>query len=352
MDMTQSATKETTETRTLTGRAARISSPKAGFKFEELSYKAPTGHQVRLKLEACGVCHSDSFTVEGLFPGLAYPLVPGHEIVGIVDSVGSEVHRLKPGDRVGIGWYGGHCGECRSCLSGDFITCVKAQTPGLTGDGGYAQYGIFPDAVCAKVPEGLSSAEAAPLLCAGITTYNSLRHAGAMPGDTVAIIGIGGLGHLAVQFANKMGYRTVAIARGKDKEKFAKELGAHVYLDSEDPNAVKTLADMGGAKVILATATSSKAMSPWIEGLSVGGTLLIVGAGSEPLDVSPLQLIPKRKSIKGWPSGTAQDSEDCMNFAALMGVKPMLEKFPFDKAPEAYERMMSGAARFRVVLEF
>ncbi len=349
--MTQTI-KQTTETRVLTGRAARISSPKTAFKIEELSYKAPTGHQVRLKLLACGVCHSDSFTVDGVFPGLSYPLVPGHEIVGMVEAVGSEVHRLKPGDRVGIGWYGGHCGECISCLKGDFITCIKLQTPGLTGDGGYAEYGIFPDSACAKVPEGLSSADAAPLLCAGITTFNAIRNTGVMPGDTVAILGIGGLGHLAVQFANKMGCKTVAIARGKEKEKFAKELGAHVYIDSEAPGAVKSLADAGGAKLILATAASSKAMSPWVDGLCVSGSLVIVGIGHEPLDISPLQLIPGRKSVVGWPSGTAKDSEDCMNFAALTGIKPMLEKYPFDKVSQAYDRMMSGAAKFRVVLEF
>jgi alcohol dehydrogenase/propanol-preferring alcohol dehydrogenase len=350
--MTQSTVQPATESGTLKGRAASVSGPKATLTIEEHSYKIPVGHQVRLKLQACGVCHSDSFTVEGAFPGLNYPLVPGHEIVGIVDAIGPDVHRLKIGDRVGVGWYGGHCGECISCLKGDFVTCSKMQTPGLTGDGGYAEYGIFPDAACAKVPESLSSADAAPLLCAGITTFNALRHAGAMPGDTVAILGIGGLGHLAVQFANKMGYHTVAIARGSDKEKFAKELGAHVYIDSESPEAVKSLANIGGAKVILATAASSKAMSPWVDGLSIGGSLVIVGASHEALDINPLQLIPGRKSVKGWPSGTAQDSEDCMNFAALTGIKPMLEKYPFDKVSDAYQRMMSGAARFRVVLEF
>lgn len=349
--MSQSTISTAVEKDMKSGRAAQISKPEADFKMEEMSYPHPKGRDVRLKLQACGVCHSDSFAMGGQFPGLKYPIVPGHEIVGIVDAVGEEVQRLKPGERVGVGWHGGHCGWCSSCRSGDFIACERLETPGITRDGGYAQYAIFSEAVCAAVPEQLTSAEAAPLLCAGVTTFNALRHAGAATGDTVAILGIGGLGHLGVQFANKMGYRTVAIARGEDKERFVKELGAHSYINSESDTAVANLKKEGGAKVILATATSSKAMSPWIDALSVGGRMVIVGAGFEPLNVAPVQLLGKRNSIMGWPSGTAMDSEECLNFAALTGIRPMLEKYPFEKAAEAYKRMMSGAARFRVVLE-
>ena len=349
--MAQSMT-STTEKGSVTGRAAVVAKPEAGLKMEQLTYTQPQGHDVRLKLQACGVCHSDSFCMDGHFPGLKYPVVPGHEIIGVVESVGRDVQRFKAGDRVGVGWHAGHCGVCPSCRSGDFITCIKLETPGITRDGGYAEYAVFPEAACAVVPESLSSSDAAPLLCAGVTTFNALRHSGAIAGDTVAILGIGGLGHLAVQFASKMGYKTVAIARGADKEKFAKELGADIYLNSDDKDAVASLSKSGGAKVILATATSSKAMSPWVEGLSVGGRMVIVGAGMEPLIVSPVQLLPFRKSITGWPSGTAKDSEECMTFCARNGIRPMTEKFAFDKASEAYERMMSGAARFRVVLEF
>lgn len=336
---------------TKTGRVAQVPKPEGSLEFVSKTYGDIGRRHVRIKVQACGICHSDSFAFHGGFPGLKHPMVPGHEIVGIVDEVGTEVGRLKVGDRVGVGWHGGHCHECQSCRSGDFIACSKLETPGITVDGGYAEYAVFPEEVCALVPEKLSSQEAAPMVCAGVTTYNSLRHTGTLPGETVAILGIGGLGHLGVQFANKMGFRTVAIARGKDKESFAKELGAHEYIDSEAPDAVERLKKLGGAKVILSTITNSDAMTPWIEALSIGGKLLIVGADFKPMQISPVALIGGRRSIVGWPSGTAKDSEECMNFCALTGIRPMIEKFPFDKANDAYERMMSGKARFRVVLE-
>jgi D-arabinose 1-dehydrogenase-like Zn-dependent alcohol dehydrogenase len=277
--------------------------------------------------------------------------VPGHEIVGIVEELGADVVRLKKGDRVGVGWHGGHCAECDSCRKGDFITCRNLETPGITRDGGYAEYGLFPENVCAMVPPELSSAEAAPLLCAGVTTYNALRHAGAMAGDVVAILGIGGLGHLGVMFANKMGYNTVAIARGKDKAAFATKIGAHHYIDSENPDAVDQLNKLGGAKVILSTITNSKAMSPWVNGLCIGGRMVLVGADFQPMEVSPVALLAGRRSLTGWPSGTARDSEDCLKFAALSGIRPMIETFPLNKAEQAIEHMLSGKARFRAVIE-
>lgn len=335
---------------TVKGKAAQVKEANKGIEAVTLDFAAPQGDQVRVKIEACGVCHSDSFAVGGQFPGLNLPVVPGHEIVGKVEAVGDSVSRLKVGDRVGIGWHGGHCFECASCLRGDFICCLKLATPGITYNGGYAQYGLFPDAACALVPEALTSAEAAPLLCAGVTTYNALRHSGAQAGDLVAILGIGGLGHLAVQFANKMGFKTVAIARGTDKAEFAQKLGAHHYINSEAKDAVQKLKDMGGAKVILSTVTSAKAMSPWVDGLGIDGTLVLVGASMEPMEVTPVSLIMARRSVKGWPSGTAMDSQDCLEFAALTGVRPMIEEFPLEQASQAYERMISGKARFRAVL--
>jgi D-arabinose 1-dehydrogenase-like Zn-dependent alcohol dehydrogenase len=334
-----------------TGTSARV--PAAGKPFEVVKqdYPLPTGRNVMLKVIACGICHSDSFPVAGTWPGLKYPIVPGHEIIGTVVEVGPDAVRFKKGDRVGVGWHGGHCLECISCRSGDFITCAKLQTPGITLAGGYAEYATFAEDVCAVVPKELDSAEAAPLVCAGVTTFNALRHSGARPGDVVAILGIGGLGHLGVQFADKMGFKTVAIARGDDKKEFAHKLGAWQYINSERQDAAEELRKVGGAKVVLATATSTKAMSPLVDGLSVDGRLLIVGAGMEPLDVPPIKLLGGRKSITGWPSGTGRDSEECMSFAAQTGIRPMIERFPFEKVAEAYDRMMSGKARFRVVLE-
>lgn len=334
-----------------TGKVAQVAKANGALEFGEKELGKVPNRSVRVRVQACGVCHSDSFAFHGGFPGLQHPIVPGHEIIGIVEEVGEETGRLKPGDRVGIGWHGGHCYQCESCRRGDFITCEKGQIPGVTIDGGYAEFATFPEDVCAKVPEAISSSEAAPLMCAGVTTFNSLRHAGAMPGDNVAVLGLGGLGHLGVQFANKMGFNTIAIARGSDKAAFAKELGAHHYIDSTKDGAVETLKKMGGAKVILSTITDSDAMSPWVDALSVGGRLLIVGADFKPMQISPVLLIGARRSITGWPSGTARDSEDCMNFCALTNIRPMIESFPFEKAPEAYDRMMSGKARFRVVIE-
>ncbi len=332
--------------------AAQVVEPNKGFKISNIERKSPSGNQVMIKVQACGICHSDSFPVLGHWPGIAYPVIPGHEIVGIVEEVGPDVERLKKGDRVGIGWHGGHCQVCSGCRSGDFISCEKLQIPGISINGGYAEYATFSELVCATVPEKLSSAEAAPLMCAGVTTFNSLRHSGAQPGDVVAILGIGGLGHLGVQFANKMGFHTIAIARGQDKKKLSLELGAHDYIDSESQDVAAELKKLGGAKVVLATVTSTKAMSPTIEGLATDGKLLIVGAGVEPLNVTPIQLIGGRKSIMGWPSGTAKDSEECMNFCAITGIRPMLERFSFKDVEKAYELMMSGKARFRSVIEY
>jgi D-arabinose 1-dehydrogenase-like Zn-dependent alcohol dehydrogenase len=331
-------------------RAVEVREPGAKLKVVEREVPEPGPGKVRIKVDACGICHSDSFTVEGHFPGISYPRVPGHEIAGRVDALGDGVTEWQVGQRVGVGWHGGHCGVCVNCRRGDFITCVKGQVPGMAYDGGYADYMVAPHEALAAILDDLDALEAAPLLCAGITTYNSLRHSGAKAGDVVAILGIGGLGHLGVQFAAKMGFHTIAIARGPDKKALALRLGANRYIDSKAEDAAKALNELGGAKVILATVTSAKAMTPLIEGLGIDGKLLVVGASPEPIEVTPLQLIGKRRSVAGWPSGRAADSEDTMRFSALTGVKPMIETFPLDKAPEAYERMMSGDARFRVVL--
>jgi D-arabinose 1-dehydrogenase-like Zn-dependent alcohol dehydrogenase len=311
----------------------------------------PGPGQVRVRVEACGVCHSDFLTVEGNWPGISYPRVPGHEIAGTIDALGSDVPGWTVKDRVGIGWHGGHCGYCDSCRKGDFVTCrVAPQIPGISYDGGYADFLIAPAVALARIPDTLSAVEAAPLLCAGITTYNSLRNSGARPGDLVAVLGVGGLGHLGVQFAAKMGFRTVAIARGKDKEALSRELGAHHAIDSGSQDPAAELARLGGAKVILATVTSGQAMTAVIGGLAVDGKLLIVGAPADPLQVPAGALIGGRRSIAGWPSGRSIESEDTMKFAALTGVRSRNEVFPLDRVQDAYDRMMSGKARFRVVL--
>ena len=305
---------------------------------------------VRIKVSACGICHSDSFTIEGTFPGVQYPRVPGHEVAGIIDALGPSVVGWAAGQRVGVGWHGGHCGYCESCRRGDFVTCqTAAQVPGITYDGGYAEYMIAPAEALARIPDALTAAEAGPLMCAGITTFNALRHSGAQPGDVVAILGIGGLGHLGVQFAAKMGFQVIAIARGADKAPLALQLGASQYIDSQAQEPAAELRKLGGAKVILATATSGKALSAVLGGLGVDGKLIIVGA-ADPLEVSPLLLIGGRRSVMGWPSGTSIDSQDALRFSALTGVRSMNEVFPLARAAEAYERMMSGKARFRVVL--
>jgi D-arabinose 1-dehydrogenase-like Zn-dependent alcohol dehydrogenase len=331
-------------------KAVQVAKPNAGLEVVERGVPDPKARQVRIKVQACGVCHSDMFTVAGAFPGIQYPRVPGHEVVGIIDALGADVPDWKQGMRVGVGWHGGHCGHCSSCRRGDFITCTQGQIPGISYDGGYAEYMIAPFEALASIPDDLKSEDAAPLLCAGITTFNALRHSGARTGDLVAVLGVGGLGHLGVQFAAKMGFKTVAIARGADKGPLAKRLGAHVYIDSTSQNAAEELTKLGGAKVILATVTDAKSMSSVVAGLGIDGKLVVLGASADPIEVSPLLLIGARRSIAGWPSGTAPDSEDTLRFSVLSNVRPMIETFPLANAAAAYEHMMSGKARFRVVL--
>ncbi len=311
----------------------------------------PAAGQVRVRVQACGVCHSDALTVGAVFPWIAYPRVPGHEIVGVVDAVGEGVPQWKPGQRAGIGWYGGHCGQCEPCRRGDLVACQNLMVPGLTYDGGYADYVIAPAVALAAVPKELESADAAPLLCAGITTFNALRNTGARPPDTVAVLGMGGLGHLGVQFAAKLGFNTVAIARGPEKAKFAHDLGARHYIDSAKDNVAETLRKLGGARVILATVTDAGAMSAAIGGLGYAGEFVILGVPGEPLQMSAGPLVMQRQSVHGWPSGTSIDSEDTLRFSVSTHVRPIIEKYPLDRAAEAYDRMMSGKARFRVVLE-
>jgi propanol-preferring alcohol dehydrogenase len=331
-------------------RAVQVEKPGSPLELVERPTPEPGPGKVRVKVEACGICHSDSYVVNGTYPGIRYPAVPGHEIAGHVDAVGLGVTAWRVGQRVGVGWHGGHCGVCVRCRRGDYVLCVAAQVPGMAYDGGYADYMIAPQEALAAIPDDLAAVEAAPLLCAGITTYNSLRHSGARPGDLVAILGIGGLGHLGVQYAAKMGFKTVAIARGPDKAELALKLGAHRYIDSKAENAAKVLTELGGARVVLATVTNAKAMSALIDGLGIDGKLLVVGASPEPIEVSPFALIGRRCSVAGWPSGRAADSEDTMRFSALEGIRPMIETFPLAEAAEGYARMMSGDARFRVVL--
>jgi D-arabinose 1-dehydrogenase-like Zn-dependent alcohol dehydrogenase len=331
-------------------KAVQVAKPNAPLEVIERDRPDPKPRHVRIKVQACGICHSDVFTVAGLFPGIEYPRVPGHEVVGVIDAVGADVPDWKEGMRVGVGWHGGHCGHCEPCRRGDFILCVRGQVPGIAYDGGYAEYMIAPFEALAAIPEDLKAEDAAPLLCAGITTFNALRHSGARAGDTVAVLGVGGLGHLAVQFAARMGFRTVAIARGENKGPLAKKLGAHIYIDSTAQDAAAELTKLGGAKVILATVTDAKTMSSVIPGLGSNGKLVVVGASSDPIEVSPMLLIGARRSIAGWPSGTARDSEDTLRFSVLSNVRPMIEAFPLAKAAEGYEHMMSGKARFRAVL--
>ncbi len=325
---------------------------KAGGEFElvEREIQQPGSGEVLIKVHACGVCHSDVLTKMGGFPGLVHPRVPGHEVAGVVEAVGSAVTEWKKGDRVGVGWHGGHCFVCGSCRRGDFVTCANQAITGVTRDGGYAQYMVARHEAVALLPEGLEFADAGPLMCAGITTFNALRNCGARIGDLVAVQGIGGLGHLGIQFAAKAGYCVVAIGRGPENQALAKKLGAALYIDTKATNGAQELQKLGGARVILCTAPNSKSMSELVDGLGVGGKLLVVGATTDPLEVTPLQLIMARKNIQGWPSGTAMDSEDTLRFSAQSGVRAMIEKFPLAKAKEAFERMMSGHAQFRVVL--
>ncbi|HEX7233140.1 MAG TPA: alcohol dehydrogenase [Candidatus Binatia bacterium] len=332
-------------------RVAQVTGPKRPFEIIEREIPEPAPGQVRVKVEACGICHSDAMTKEGIWPGVAYPRVPGHEIAGIIDSIGPGVVGWTRGQRVGVGWHGGHCGYCDSCRRGDFVTCqVALQIPGISYDGGYADYMIAPAGALALIPDGLSPIDAAPLMCAGVTTFNPLRNSGARPGDLVAILGIGGLGHLGIQFAAKMGFKTVAIARGMDKEPLAKKLGANSYIDSRVQDPAKELLKLGGAKVVLATVTNGDAMSAVLGGLGVNGKFIIVGAAAEPLQVPGIPLLMGRRSILGWPSGSSIDSQDTLAFCAQTGVRSMNEDFPLERAAEAYERMMSGKARFRAVL--
>ena len=332
-----------------TMRAAQISRAKGAFELVERPIPAPGPGTVRIKVEACGICHSDSIVKEGLMPGLQYPRIPGHEVAGQIDAVGPGVTQWTAGQRVGVGWHGGYCGHCDACLRGNFFACRTGQVTGLTFDGGYAEYMIAPESAVALLAAELPVADSAPLLCAGITTFNALRNSGAQAGDLVAILGIGGLGHLGVQYAAKMGFRTVAIARGKDKEPLAKQLGASAYIDSSAQDPAAALQQLGGARVILATVTNGEAMSAVQGGLGINGTLLIIGAVPS-LSISSMQLLFGRQSVKGWYSGTSIDSQDTLAFSALTGVRSMNETFPLDRVTEAYDRMMSGKARFRVVL--
>jgi D-arabinose 1-dehydrogenase-like Zn-dependent alcohol dehydrogenase len=330
-------------------RVAQVSRPKGPLEIVERPIPEPGPGQVRVKVLACGVCHSDSVTKEGAFPGIDYPRVPGHEIAGVIDAAGTGVANWRRGERVGVGWNGGYCGQCDHCRRGDLFACVTQQVTGITFDGGYGEYMLAPISAVARMPAELPPTDAAPLMCAGLTTFNSLRNSGARPGDVVAILGLGGLGHLGVQYAAKMGFHTVGIARGKDKEPLARQLGAAVYIDSQAQDPAAELQKLGGAKVILATATSGDAMSATQGGLAINGKMIVVGA-AESMQVSPLFLLMGNRSVQGWYSGTSIDSQDTLTFSARSGVRSMNEVYPFDRVAEAYDRMMSGKARFRVVL--
>jgi D-arabinose 1-dehydrogenase-like Zn-dependent alcohol dehydrogenase len=329
---------------------AQISKPGGNFEMVEREVPEPQPGHVRVKVEACGICHSDSLIKEGLWPGLQYPRVPGHEVAGRIDAVGDNVKEWKEGQRVGVGWHGGHDFVCEQCRRGYFAMCTNRKITGIDFDGGYAEYMIAPAEALAAIPDELPAEEAGPFMCAGVTVYNALRNSGARAGDVVAIQGIGGLGHLGVQYARRMGFETVALGRGKDKEPLARQLGAHHYIDSAAQDAVAELQKLGGARVILATAPNAKAISAVVDGLSVHGTLLVPAAPAEPLTVSVIPLILGARSVAGWYSGTARDSQDTLEFSALSGVHPMIEKYPLSRVPEAYEQMHSGKARFRVVL--
>jgi D-arabinose 1-dehydrogenase-like Zn-dependent alcohol dehydrogenase len=333
-----------------TMKAVQVSKPGGNFEVVERPTPEPGRGQVRIKVEACGVCHSDAIVKETGWPGLQYPRVPGHEIAGRIDTVGADVTQWKPGQRVGVGWHGGHCFTCDPCRRGDFINCNFEKITALHFDGGYAEYVIVPAEAVALMPDVLPADEAAPLLCAGITVYNALRNTGARAGDLVAVQGIGGLGHLGIQFARQMGFRTVAIGRGGDKQPLAKKLGAHEYIDTSTGDPSEALQKLGGASVVLATAPDSKSMAALVNGLGPNGTLMIVGADLSPLSVTPVQLIFGNRTIRGKASGTARDSQDTLEFSALSGVRPMIERYPLEKAAEAYDQMISGRARFRVVL--
>jgi D-arabinose 1-dehydrogenase-like Zn-dependent alcohol dehydrogenase len=331
-------------------KAVQVPKPGAEFEVVEREIPEPSAGQVKIRIQACGVCHSDVVTKEGLLPGISYPRVPGHEVAGVIDNVGPGVTGWKAGDRVGVGWHGGQDGTCLSCRRGDFVNCENGKFCGVSYDGGYQEFMVAPVEALARIPEALDAAEAAPLMCAGITTFNALRHSGALPSDLVAIQGIGGLGHLGIQFANKFGYWVAAIGRGPDNGVLAKKLGADIYIDSASTDAAGELQKLGGAKVIIATAPSGKAMSSLIGGLGANGTLMVVGAPADPLEVSAIQLLFGKKRIYGWSAGIPTDSEDTLRFAEMRCVRPMIERYPLAKASEGYARMMSGKAEFRVVL--
>jgi D-arabinose 1-dehydrogenase-like Zn-dependent alcohol dehydrogenase len=334
----------------VSGRAFQVTAAGGSFELVQREFPSPGPGHVRVRVQACGVCHSDSITKFGLFPGIAYPRVPGHEVAGVIDEVGTGVHLFKAGQRVGLGWHGGHCFYCKPCRRGDFILCENQQISGISYDGGYADYVLAPANALALIPDDLADVDAAPLMCAGVTTFNSLRNSGARTGDVVAILGIGGLGHLGVQFAAKGGFHTVAVGRGQDKAPLAKELGAHHYIDSATQDFAAELQKLGGADVILSTLTEAAALAVAVNGLAPKGKLIILGVPEKPFDLNTLPLILGERTVKGWPSGTAMDSEDTLNFSALTGVKPKIELYPLEKAPEAFDRMMSGKARFRVVI--
>ena len=337
---------------TTTMKAAQISKPGGEWELVERVIPEPRAGQVRVKVEACGMCHSDVFVKEGLWPGLAYPRVPGHEIAGHIDAVGDNVTAWNKGQRVGVGWHGGHCFVCAPCRRGDFAMCVNRKVTGFDFDGGYAEYMIARAETLAAIPEALPAEEAGPFMCAGVTVYNALRHAGARAGEVVAVHGIGGLGHLGVQYARQMGFETVAINRGNDKESLARQLGAHHYIDAIAQDAVTELQKLGGARVILATAPNAPAISALIDGLSPSGTLLVPAAPAEPLTISVLSLISGRRSVAGWYAGTARDAQETLAFSVLSAVHPMIEQYPLGRVAEAYDQMHSGRVRFRVVLTF
>src|SRR5438270_7280602 len=330
--------------------AMQVPQPKGAFELVEREIPEPQAKWVRIKVQACGICHSDSLVKDGTWPGIEYPRIPGHEVIGVIDAVGPDVAEWKSGQRVGVGWHGGNCGYCDHCRRGDFFACnVALLTTGISFDGGYAEYMVAPAEALARVPDELSAVDGAPLMCAGVTTFNALRNSGAKGGDVVAVLGIGGLGHLGVQFAARMGFKTVAIARGKDKGAFAKELGAHHYIDSQASDPAAELNKLGGAKVVIATVTHAGAMAAVLGGLAPNGVLVVIGAAG-PLSVDPILLISGCRSVKGWYSGTSIDSQDTLNFSVSSGVQSKNEVFPLERAAEAYDRMMSGKARFRVVL--
>jgi D-arabinose 1-dehydrogenase-like Zn-dependent alcohol dehydrogenase len=330
--------------------AAQVSKPSGDWEVVERDIPEPNAGHVRVKVEACGICHSDVFVKDGLWPGLQYPRVPGHEVAGHIDAVGDNVSAWRQGQRVGVGWHGGHCFVCDQCRRGDFAMCMNRKVTGFDFDGGYAEYLIAPVTALAAIPEALPAEEAGPFMCAGVTVYNALRHSGARAGEVVAVHGIGGLGHLGVQYARQMGFETVAINRGNDKEALARQLGAHYYIDATATDAVTELQKLGGARVILATAPNAQAISALVDGLSASGTLLVPAAPAEPLTINVMSLISGRRSVAGWYSGTARDSQDTLEFSALTGVHPMIETYPLNRVADAYEHMHSGRVRFRVVL--